>query len=529
MAIKGRILSRFPARLVAGSGITLTKSNGVYTISLTAGLTSPFPSGVSLGDGTVSLPSLTFINDPDCGLYRIGSNNFGLSIGGTKILDFSSAGISGTGLREKLTAARSYYVRTDGSDSNDGRTNTSGGAFLTIQKAINTLRDSIDLAGNTVTVQVAAGTYTAGFQVDGPWQGNGVIYVTGAGATTIISTTSAICVAATRGASLVFDNMKLQTATSGNCVAADGCSRITIGSGVDFGACAGQHMECGGSATIFVGGDYTISGSAVGHMHMTGNGLIMVTSSTITLTGTPNFSAFFAGCNTGFILISNPTFVGSATGLRFFVHKNGAIDCPFSVDIDYLPGNVAGYTNSGGKYTSGLWFYKSHKSRNAAQPPLTSREVMEHYIGPDDLETVIQMHGFGGGPLSLRGTRSRGTGATPTALQAGDYMMNVTAAGHDGSAYTTHKAGMFSVAEGNWSGAATPAQWRFVITRLGSTTPVEAMVLGTAGLILDVDTPLYAQGNVGFYGTTPIAKQTGVAVTAAGIHAALVALGLISA
>lgn len=34
---------------------------------------------------------------------------------------------------------------------------------------------------------------------------------------------------------------------------------------------------------------------------------------------------------------------------------------------------------------------------------------------------------------------------------------------------------------------------------------------------------------VGFYGTTPIAKQTGVAVTAAAIHAALVALGLIGA
>lgn len=34
---------------------------------------------------------------------------------------------------------------------------------------------------------------------------------------------------------------------------------------------------------------------------------------------------------------------------------------------------------------------------------------------------------------------------------------------------------------------------------------------------------------VGFYGTAPIAKQTGVAVSAAGIHAALVALGLIGA
>jgi len=32
---------------------------------------------------------------------------------------------------------------------------------------------------------------------------------------------------------------------------------------------------------------------------------------------------------------------------------------------------------------------------------------------------------------------------------------------------------------------------------------------------------------VGFYGTSPIAKQTGVAVTAEAIHAALVALGLI--
>jgi hypothetical protein len=36
-------------------------------------------------------------------------------------------------------------------------------------------------------------------------------------------------------------------------------------------------------------------------------------------------------------------------------------------------------------------------------------------------------------------------------------------------------------------------------------------------------------GNLGFYGTAPIAKQVGVAVTAAAIHAALVNLGLIAA
>lgn len=466
--LKVRVLPRFPARLLGEDGISVTNESGTYVIR----------------------------TDPVA--------------------------------RAKLTSARTYYVRTDGSDSNDGLSNTVLGAFLTIQKAINTIADVIDLARNTVTVQVGVGTFTAGFQVDGPWQGNGTIYVTGAGATTIISTTNANCIAATRGASLVYDNMTLQTTAAGNCVAADGASRIVAGSGVVYGPCAGIHVEAGGSSTIQLGGSYTISGGAVGHLHMTGNGLIMVTAPTVTLTGTPAFSAFFAGCNTGFILISNPTFVGSATGVRFFVHKNGQIDAPFSVDIDYLPGNIAGYTNSGGKYTCGLWFYKSHKSRNAARPPATTREVLEHYIAADDTEGVIQLHGFGGGPLSLRGTRSRGSGTVPTALQAGDYMVNYTAAGHDGTSFTLHKAGIFTVAEGNWSGAATPAQIRFAITRLGSTTPVEAVVLGSAGLILDANTPLYAQGNVGFYGTAPIAKQTGVPVTAAGVHAALVALGLIS-
>lgn len=38
-----------------------------------------------------------------------------------------------------------------------------------------------------------------------------------------------------------------------------------------------------------------------------------------------------------------------------------------------------------------------------------------------------------------------------------------------------------------------------------------------------------ATDKIGFYNATPVAKQTGVAVTAAGIHAALVNLGLISA
>lgn len=48
---------------------------------------------------------------------------------------------------------------------------------------------------------------------------------------------------------------------------------------------------------------------------------------------------------------------------------------------------------------------------------------------------------------------------------------------------------------------------------------------GTAGAKVG----LSATETVGFYGSTGVTLQTGVAVSAAGIHAALVALGLITA
>lgn len=63
-----------------------------------------------------------------------------------------------------------------------------------------------------------------------------------------------------------------------------------------------------------------------------------------------------------------------------------------------------------------------------------------------------------------------------------------------------------------------------VILYDGSGNPVVTVAAATGYLTICA-----AAGRVGFYGTTPTAQLTGVAVTAGGIHAALVTLGLITA
>lgn len=47
--------------------------------------------------GTVGTPGISFIDDTDCGLYRIGANNLGLALNGAKVVDFLTTGLTLTG------------------------------------------------------------------------------------------------------------------------------------------------------------------------------------------------------------------------------------------------------------------------------------------------------------------------------------------------------------------------------------------------------------------------------------------------
>ncbi|QUL57577.1 hypothetical protein KDC22_14500 [Paenibacillus tritici] len=86
---------------------------------------------------------------------------------------------NGTGANTPLVSATSaditYYVRTDGNDSNTGLANTAAGAFKTIGKAISVVPRNVN---HFITINVAPGTYAEIIDLSG-FSGSGQILVTG--------------------------------------------------------------------------------------------------------------------------------------------------------------------------------------------------------------------------------------------------------------------------------------------------------------------------------------------------------------
>src|SRR5688500_2241633 len=102
-------------------------------------------------------------------------------------------------VREILTASRTYYVRTAGNDSNDGLSDTSSGAFLTIQRAVDEVANTLDINAQEVVIQVADGAYNAPVALR-PFLGTGPVTIRGnvtTPANVTITVADAACVSAT--------------------------------------------------------------------------------------------------------------------------------------------------------------------------------------------------------------------------------------------------------------------------------------------------------------------------------------------
>lgn len=276
------------------------------------------------------------------------------------LLDDTSTAVmrSTLGVREKLSAARTYYVRTDGNDSNDGLTNSSGGAFLTIQKAVG-VASAIDNGGYDITIQIGNGTYT-GAVILSSFIGAGKIILLGDETTpsnVIISTTSthAVTYGFTTNAGGVYAlrGVRIKTTTSGFGIVLSNHAVLEI-QNVDFGACVSAHMLVSGGAFIRAVGNWSISGGASGHILVAGIGkFIYQDAPTLTVSASVTITTFAQALHGGLIDCRGVTITlgggVSVTGTRYSATLNGVI-LSNGGSGTYFPGNAAGSTATGGQY-----------------------------------------------------------------------------------------------------------------------------------------------------------------------------------
>ncbi len=241
--------------------------------------------------------------------------------------------------RIALTANTTFYFRSDGSDTNGtGLVDILQGAFATPQALYNHLVQYYDFAGFTATMQAGAETGSksfAGVQLLQGWTGNGGLII--AGNTTGGTTTfTANAYGPTVGVSgtlpgVVEVRRATLTSAANDCIQNVGSGLIQLGPGLTFSTAGAAHMHAQGiDAGIDCGVTYTISGNATIHVDSRYGAIIADSiggsACTVTLTGTPAFSTAFASATGGAIKLSQTTYSGAGTGLRWILSENGLIE-----------------------------------------------------------------------------------------------------------------------------------------------------------------------------------------------------------
>lgn len=290
----------------------------------------------------------------------------------------------GTEVREKLTGSRNYYIRTDGSDSNDGLTNSSGGAFLTVQAAINALA-KLDIGTNQVNLRCQTGTYTGNISYVGGWLGTGVVFLRGDGAVpsdVVLSLSGYGAFNVQKDLSI--GGLQITAGSGGQGILVGGGATLTIVSDMEFNTCARAHIECLGGA-VGISSNYHIIGNAPTHIWLTQLSRYVLSGRTITLTGTPAFSDAFVVAESGSAaLLGSLTLSGSATGKRYRGTTNASIDTQGGGDT-YLPGDAVGTLATGAQYKDSPSY---QVSRNTAQFDKTNNSTLGTVTGLTALNLI---------------------------------------------------------------------------------------------------------------------------------------------
>lgn len=277
------------------------------------------------------------------------SSNAGAAVNlsaGTKHIWIGMDAVMGKWIQERLSAARTYYVRTDGSDSNTGLVDSAGGAFLTIQKAVDAVA-ALDMGKFQVTVQVKDGAYTGAVSLP-KCRGDLIPIITGNLTTPSnvhlnVSGNPAIgATAPTVNSGIVWhvQGVKL-SASSSSCLYASGPGNVITFTSVVFGVAA-VHMSSTIGGKIIGKGTYWIAGSANLHLSSSyGGEVLFIAVGSGEFLASVTFSAFawsYGGSTINALGIAYVLGSYTCTGKRYEGYS-GANIIPCNGGF---PGNAAG-------------------------------------------------------------------------------------------------------------------------------------------------------------------------------------------
>jgi hypothetical protein len=228
--------------------------------------------------------------------------------------------------RWRLTGNTTFFVDgssgSDTANAADGLSNASG-ARASIQGALNDILNNVDLGGFTVTVSIAAGTYTGAVTLVSGFVGNGAVKLSGdttTPANVLLSVTANSCITLGSASApgnnppaLQVEGIKFATTTSGNCIQVSDGAYLCITNKVEFGLSAGVHMQAQRAGRIQIGATaYNVSGNATRHANMVNNGQVNWGGGvTVTASNTPKMTAFFIGMNRASSCAVNNTAFGA--------------------------------------------------------------------------------------------------------------------------------------------------------------------------------------------------------------------------
>jgi hypothetical protein len=256
-------------------------------------------------------------------------------------------------LRDRLQGNRTYYVRTDGNDANDGETNSTGGAWATLQYAGSFVHRALDLNGFGVTIEVIPGTYNAGVVIDGPFTGGGPVTFNTSSYPSATIVNANIPFEAANGAKFTLTGGFKPQGVSQNLVATQG-GKIHF-SGINFGAGGAGvvHIYATRHGYIDALGSYLISAGGSNHVQASHHGNFRQSGGTVILNANVTFShsVYFALTEADITITGDSTvsYGGfTATGLKFYV---SAATFQWSAAVADSPlGSLPGQQTAGGRF-----------------------------------------------------------------------------------------------------------------------------------------------------------------------------------